>query len=83
MPRRRIGGFLPARADCDDLELRQRLQGRHMGERGEAPLRTGADDTDADSAARRHESPVQHLFDRARRLRCFRRSFKPPIDRFR
>src|SRR6516225_2543761 len=51
MPRRRRGRVLAARADGDDLEIRQRLQSRDVGDRGKPALRIGPDDADADFAA--------------------------------
>ena len=38
-------------------ELRQRTQGRDMGNRGKSPVRTCSDDPDADFAAARHAIP--------------------------
>src|SRR4029077_19455965 len=54
MPRRRLGRVLAARANRGDLEIRQRLQGRDMGNRRETALRIGPDDADSDLAAGSH-----------------------------
>src|SRR6516165_5314934 len=57
MPRRRLGRVLAARAHRGDLEIRKRLQGRDMGDRGKSALRIGSDDADADFTAGGHDFP--------------------------
>jgi hypothetical protein len=54
-PGGRLSGFLLPPADRDDLELRQRLERRDMGNRGEAPAGAGADYTDPKFVARSHD----------------------------
>jgi hypothetical protein len=44
IPGRRLCRILPGRTDGGDLELRKRLQGRDMGDRGKTPVRAYPDD---------------------------------------
>src|SRR5437868_5290549 len=50
-----IGRILPRRTNGVDLELRKRLQGRYMGDRGKPAVWTYPDNSHSDSAVCRHE----------------------------
>src|SRR5438105_7715923 len=58
MPRRCVRRILPRRAHSGDLEVRKRLQGRNMGDRGKPTARIYPDDSYADFSVGCHVRPL-------------------------
>jgi hypothetical protein len=58
MPCRCICGSLSRCADSADLEVRKRLQGRNMGDRGKPTARICSDNPHADLVSVEHEIPL-------------------------
>jgi hypothetical protein len=50
--------ILPRRANSADLEVRKRLQGRNMGNRGKSTARICSDNSHADLVSVKHEMPL-------------------------